>query len=220
GSVDFAEKNYAEAYMVNCAGTENILWAAKDYRSRVVYISTNAVFDGYNGPYSEVNECHPVNAYGSIKRQAEVKVMAYDDWVIIRPFLLYGWPWPGGRQNWVTTIINRLSGGQSMKLVNDVIWQPTYIVDCARTIWQVINSRCEIYHVAADERVNLYEFGLKVAKVFGLDATLLEPVRSDSFPGMATRPPDTSYKLDKITSLGIKLADIGTGLRRMKRDNG
>lgn len=218
GSVDFAEQNYAEAYQVNATGTGNILWAAEDYRAKVVYISTNAVYDGSNPPYTEESELHPINAYGSIKKQAEEKVRTYKwDWLIFRPFLLYGWPWPGGRQNWATLVINKLSRGELVKLVNDVYWQPTYSKDCAKAIWNLINDSYEIYQVAGAERITLYEFGLKVAKVFGLDQGLVEPVDSDYFPTIAPRPRDTHYCLDKLNKAGVEIPDIEAGLRRMKR---
>jgi dTDP-4-dehydrorhamnose reductase len=218
GSVDFAEKNYSTAALVNVDGTENILLAARDYYAKIIYISTNAVFDGENSPYSEASECHPINAYGSIKRQAELKVIQYrSDWQIIRPFLLYGWPWPGGRPNWATLVLDKLSKGESLKLVRDVIWQPTYAQDCARAIWQLsIEAPGGVYHVASDERVTLYEFGQKVAKVWGLDAGLLRPVGSEEFTGMAPRPRDTTYNLDKIKGLGVELDGIEAGLEQMK----
>lgn len=218
GSVDFAEKNYSIAAQVNIEGTENILWAARDYHAKVVYISTNAVFDGLNPPYSEDDKCQPVNRYGSIKRQAEERVMQRrGEWQIIRPFLLYGWPWPNGnRGNWATIIIDKLSKGEQLKLVNDVVWQPTYVVDCALAIWQLSTQKGGIYHVASDERATLYDFGLKVAKVWGLDSSLLAPVDSSEFATMAPRPKDTTYDLGKIKALGIELDGIEAGLQRMK----
>lgn len=218
GSVDFAEKNYSDAALVNIQGTENILWAARDYYAKVIYISTNAVFDGKQPPYDESSKCHPINAYGSIKRQAEERVMQYrSQWQIIRPFLLYGWPWPGGRPNWATLVIDKLSKAQPLKLVNDVIWQPTYAQDCAKAIWELSGEASGIYHVASSERVTLYEFGQKVAKGWGLDGGLLGPVGSDHFAGMAPRPRDTTYNLDKIKGLGIGLDGIEAGLSKMKQ---
>lgn len=220
GSVDFAEKNYSDAALVNVQGTENILWAARDYYAKVIYISTNAVFDGTNPPYSEESKCQPINRYGSIKRQAEELVMAYrGQWQIIRPFLLYGWPWPGGRPNWATLVIDKLSKGESLKLVNDVVWQPTYAQDCASAIWKLSTEAQGIYHVASPERTTLYDFGLKVAKAWELDEALLQPVNSSHFAMMAPRPRDTTYNLDKIKALGIELDNIEKGLIRMKRAN-
>jgi len=218
GSVDFAERNYLDASLVNLEGTGNILWVSKDYGAKVVYISTNAVFDGENSPYSEKNECHPINRYGSIKKQAEKKVRQYQfQWQIIRPFLLYGWPWPGGRANWVTLILDKLGKGESLKLVNDVVWQPTYAIDCAKAIWQLSKEAQGIYHVASEERATLYDFGLKVAEGWSLEAELLQPVSSSEFAGMAPRPRDTTYNLDKVKGLGIELDGIEAGLKRMKK---
>ncbi len=217
GSVDFAENNYSTARLVNVEGTDNILKVARDYHAKVIYISTNAVFDGKNPPYSEDSPCHPINAYGSIKLQAEQAVKGYrGDWQIIRPFLLYGWPWPGGRPNWATLVIDKLSKGEALKLVNDVIWQPTYAQDCATAIWKLADEAQGIYHVASSEQATLYDFGLKVAKVWGLDAELLKPVGSDEFKTMAPRPKDTTYSLEKIKGLGIQLDGIETGLQKMK----
>lgn len=218
GSVDFAEKNYSDAALVNLEGTKNILWAARDYWAKVIYISTNAVFAGKQPPYNESCPCNPINAYGSIKKQAEQKVMEYhSQWQIIRPFLLYGWPWPGGRPNWATLVIDKLTKDEPLKLVNDVVWQPTYVEDCAKAIWQLTTERQGIYHVASEERSTLYDFGLKVAKVWGLDEALLEPVDSSHFATMAPRPKDTTYSLDKIKALGIELDGIEAGLERMKQ---
>lgn len=217
GSVDFAEKNYSDASQVNLQGTENLLWAAQDYHAKVIYISTNAVFDGENPPYNEASRCKPVNAYGSIKLQAEQAVKGYKyGWQIIRPFLLYGWPWPGGRANWVTLILDKLGKGEQLKLVNDVVWQPTYSLDCAEAIWELSTKDNGVYHVASDEVATLYQFGLKVAKVWGLDPKLLWPVSSDEFKTMAPRPRDTTYNLDKVKGLGIKLSNIEEGLVKMK----
>jgi dTDP-4-dehydrorhamnose reductase len=219
GSVDFAEKNYSDAALVNVQGTENILWAARDYYAHVIYISTNAVFDGKQPPYSEASQCQPINAYGSIKKQAEQKVLQYrSKWQIVRPFLLYGWPWPGGRPNWATLVIDKLSKGETLKLVNDVVWQPTYAQDCATAIWKLAGEAQGIYHVASPERTTLYQFGLKVADIWGLNSSLLSEVNSSHFATMAPRPRDTTYNLDKIKELGIELDKVEAGLRRMKEE--
>ncbi len=217
GSVDFAENNYSTARLVNVEGTENILKVARDYHAKVIYISTNAVFDGNHPPYDEESGCHPINAYGSIKLQAEQAVKQYrGDWQIIRPFLLYGYPWPGGRPNWATLVIDKLSKGEPLKLVNDVIWQPTYAQDCAAAIWKLATEGQGIYHVASWESTNLFEFGLEVAEIWKLDRNLLQPVPSSEFATMAPRPKDTTYNLEKIAALGIKLDGIREGLQKMK----
>ena len=216
GSVDYAEFNYQEVKNVNVIGTENILAAAKDHDAKMVFISTNAVFSGNNPPYSEKRTRSPINLYGKLKRDAENRVMDSKNWLVIRPFLLYGWPWSGGRTNWVTSIIDTVTAGISTLMVNDIVWQPTYVIDVAETIWKLLETNNEIYHIASSERVTLYNLALKVAKVFDLDISLIQPVPSSHFKSIAKRPKDTTYDLSKLSKLGIELSNIESGLEKMK----
>lgn len=215
GSVDFAESHFTETHMVNVIGTRNIIKSCRDIDASLVYISTNAVFSGDNPPYSEDSECHPINRYGSIKKEAEQSVIASRNWLIIRPFLLYGWPYPGGRQNWMTTILSKLAKGESCNLVNDVYWQHTSVEDLALAIWKIIqeSNQEEIYHVASDDRMTLYDFGLKVAQIFRGNTEGINPISSDKIKGLAPRPKDTTFNLDKIHKLGIKMKSVEEGLK-------
>lgn len=218
GSVDYAEKNYQEVRQVNVTGTENVLWSAEEYKAKVIYISTNAVFEGVNPPYSEDSPQQPVNSYGLIKKQAEQAVKQSKRWLILRPFLLYGWPWDKGRGNWVTLTIDRLRQEKPLKLVNDVVWQPTYAGDMAKAIWKLLEVENEVFNVAARDRMTLYELGVKVADAWGLDSSLIEPVGSDYFQGIARRPYDTSYDLRKLDGTGVEMSGIETGLKLTKAE--
>ncbi len=219
GSVDYAEDHRDEVSGVNFLGTKNVIEAARDYAARIVYISTNAVFSGNLPPYDEKSSLEPINAYGAIKTQAEryVRDVALE-WTIIRPFLLYGWPYQGGRNNWANAIIEKFRGGLgSFKMVNDHYWQPTYAPDCAEAIWKLLFQKGNhIFNVASQERATLYEFGLKVCDVFGLEKNLIQPVGSEYFPSIAKRPVDTTYDLKKLKGMGIVLSDIKTGLEKMR----
>lgn len=220
GSVDYAQNNsgYQSVFDVNVTGANHIIDACNGYKSKLVYISTNAVYAGDCPPYSENSPLKPVNSYGAIKATAERIVMdRARKWLIIRPFLLYGWPWPEGRTNWAVKLIEGLKD-KSYKLVHDHIWQPTYAGDMAAAIWKLSDQDREIYNVAAMERATLYEFGLKVCDVFGLEKQLIEPVDSDYFPTMAPRPKDTTYDLGKLSASGIILSDIRTGLEKMRME--
>jgi len=218
GSVDYTESHYAETRQVNVLGTENLLRVSQDAKALFVYISTNAVFSGNNPPYSEDDDRNPVNAYGRIKREAENIVKMYRNWLIIRPFMLYGWPYPGGRGNWFTAILSLLSSGETVKLVDDTYWQPSLALDVAQAIWRLIQPDIAkgIYHVASDDRMTLYQFGLKIAAEWGYDIGLIEPISSSSLNLKAIRPVDTTFKLDKIHGLGIKLRSVEEGLKALK----
>jgi len=218
GSVDYTESHFTETRNVNVLGTENVLKAAQDAKALFVYISTNAVFDGSAPPYDETHHRQPVNRYGSIKREAENIVIASRNWLIIRPFMLYGYPYPGGRGNWFTAILSLLGGNETVKLVDDTYWQPSLALDVAQAIWRLIElgKRDEIYHVASDERMSLYGFGLHVAQAWDYDFRLIEPISSTSLKGIALRPRDTTFKLDKIHELGIELRSVEEGLKVLK----
>lgn len=218
GSVDHAEKNYQEVYQVNVNGTDNILTAAKDYEAKIIYISSNAVFDGESPPYSEDSACNPVNAYGKIKLQAERLVKDSKHWLIIRPFLLYGRHFVGGRRNWATLTVDKLRESNIMTIVNDTYWMPTYAKDCAKAIWKLLEYESEIFHVAGPDTVSLFEFVSKVAVVFWLKSENIKPVGSNFFPNIAPRPRDTTYDLSKINALGIKLSGIEKGLKKMRKN--
>ena len=220
GSVDYTEDHYEQVREVNVTGLSHIIDACNGYKSKLAYISTNAVYSGDNPPYNENSPLEPVNAYGIIKREAERLVRSYaNKWLIFRPFMLYGWHYLGGRTNWMIKIRHQLTIGNEQQLVNDVIWQPTYAIDAAETIWKLLfQFDREIFNIASPERVTLYEFGLKVCEVFKLDSKLLKPIKTSSLSSLnvAKRPKDTTYDLIKLSLQGIILSDIKTGLEAMR----
>ncbi len=216
GDVEQAEKYYVRTAEVNIKATAGLHKLAQEYDAQFVYISSNAVYDGSNPPYNEQSERNPINRYGSVKKQAENVVMAGRNWLIIRPFMLYGHPYPQGRLNMYNVIFKRLLDGLDMKLVDDIYWQPTSVIDAAEIIWQLIQqSKTEqIYNIAPNEKpMTLYKFGQKIAKTFGFDVDLLSPVDSDAFPSIAPRPVNTQYDVSKLEAMGIKMLKVNKGLK-------
>jgi dTDP-4-dehydrorhamnose reductase len=217
GSVDYTETHYDEVRAVNFVGTQHIVKAANKHNAKMIYISSNAVYSGRNPPYSESMATYPVNLYGKIKRLSEEYITSHaNSWLIIRPFLLYGWPHSGGRGNWASSIVAQLENKKGYKLVDDNIWMPTYAPDCAKAIWKLMENENDIFNVAGPEESTLYQFGLQVCDVFGLDKRLLKPVSIGIFDYIAARPQDTTYDLIKLNGAGIKLSDLKTGLEQMK----
>ncbi len=220
GSVDYAEDNYQEVRQVNVLGVEKVINAAKLHNSKFVYISSNAVYAGDNHPYSENDRTDPINAYGLLKKKAEQLVMQSNlDFVIIRPFMLFGWPFSGGRTNWAKSIVESLEMGQTVNLVNDTFWQPTYAASCAAAVWDLgLSEVNEIFNVASSEKMTLYEFGCKIAAVWDLDIQFLNSVSSDYFTSISKRPVDTTYDLTKLTDRYGVLPTVKDGLRSMKNE--
>jgi len=218
-SVDFCEKSYEEAWKSNVAGTANVIGQCREHGSKLIYISTNAVFNGRKAPYSESDIPEPINAYGRIKLECErlVKNSGLRH-AIIRPILMYGWNDIHERQNPVTWIAEKLESGDRINMVNDVYENPLFNYSCAEAVWASIRKKAEgIYHVAGSDIVNRYEFAIHVADVFGLNKDMISAVTSDFFPGIAPRPRDTSYNTEKMErGLGVRPLGLDEGLLRMR----
>jgi len=218
--VDWCQKNPLKAETINVRGTQILCDAASEYSARVVYVSTNAVFDGEHAPYAEKDKCHPVNHYGEVKYRAEWAVRQYKGWwTIVRPILLYGWPPPWGRQNWASRVYNAVERGQDLRVVNDTVTQPTYAGWAADAIWRLVEgNHGGIYHLGGETVCTLFDFALECAKAWGANGASIVPASSDDFPTIAPRPRDTTYDLAKIRSI-IEPIDIETGLAQMLEEH-
>lgn len=221
GDVDDVEQNPDGAARSDLIGTINMVKLAELFGCKLVTISSNAVFDGYNPPYSEDSPRNPVNVYGKIKSLADDVVQKSSiDWMIIRPILLFGWPYHGGRGNWGSKIISALSDGKEVRLVTDMITQPTYAGHLALCIWKLIKEEKwkEVYHIAPTEKMSLYEFGLQIAEVCDFDKNLIKPAKLSDFKQIAPRPKDTTFELSKMQEAGMVLKMVRHGILEMKEE--
>lgn len=218
-SVDYVEKHYAESLESNLVGTLNITSACRRAEIPLVYVSTNAVFDGLKPPYSEEYPVNPVNKYGRIKVECERLVReTLEHYTIMRPILMYGWNHAVTRPNPATWIYEKLMRGEAIDMVDDVTENPLYNVECGRLLWAITDKKpAGIIHAAGKDAVNRWQFALKVAEVFGLDASLIRRVPSSHFPSIAARPPNTTLDTRRMAhDLGVKPITVEEGLRAMK----
>lgn len=211
-NVDYVERNYAEAYNVNIIGTRIMLELSEEHRAKFVLISSNAVFRGDNPPYNEISDRQPVNRYGAMKREAETLVMAARDYLIFRPMMLYGYPHLNGRNNPLTIFEPRLFKDKPVKAVDDIYWQPASAKDAARIIWQLLEYKNEVFNLAPDETLTLYDFAVKLAKHLSKPKKLVEAVPNSFFNLPAPRPVNTSYDVSKLRGLGIRMLKVDEGL--------
>ncbi len=221
GSVDFAERNREETRKVNVGGTEVVAALCQKFKSRLIYTSSNAVFDGHTPFYSETAPVSPINYYGQLKVEAENIVRESSvPWAIVRPILMYGWPYQDERENPVAWWVRSLKDGKSIKIVDNVFSKPLPAWLCAEVIWEVIRQlRTGIYHAAGRDHLSLYQFALLTAEVFDLDANLITPVPDSYFPEIAPRPQDTSFDTTKMEhELGVNPIGVKDGLARMKSE--
>jgi len=218
-NVDLAETDYSLAYEVNVEGTVNVINACKRHRSKLIFLSSNAVYNGDHPPYDEEAPRSSVNSYGNMKIQCEDLISNCGlNFSIIRAILMYGWHYPSARANPVTNWIANLKNDKPIKVVDDRFSQPLFAQDCANTVWSIINQQADgIYNVAGPDRLSLFDFAIKVADVFNFNKDLITPVPSNYFPNIAPRPVDTSFIIDKIRNqLLIQPRGIDEGLKLMK----
>lgn len=217
-NVDYVERHPDEAIWSNVSGTENLVEACNFFRKRLIYISTNAVFNGTRAPYREGDVVGPVNEYGRIKVQCERLVEQKSKFYsIARPILMYGWNYPSRRLNPVTWLLDKLGRGQAVSMVTDVCENPLFYLQAGEALWSLTaRPDVRLVHLAGGEIVNRYELALSVARVFGFDASLIKPVDSSCFKGLAPRPPDTSFTTDVIErELKVVPIRLEEGLRMM-----
>mgnify|MGYP001618441921 FL=1 len=222
-SVDYVEKHYAESLESNIVGTLNVTSACRQRDIHLVYISTNAVFDGKHAPYRESDPVRPVNKYGLLKVECERLVSeTLKHYTIVRPILMYGWNHIVTRPNPATWIYDKLMRGEAVQLVSDVYENPLFNRQCGRALWAVVKKKPEgIFHFAGKDVVSRHRFALRLAEVFGLDASLISPVKSSFFPTIAPRPKNTSFLTTRMErELGVPAMTLEAGLREMKATMG
>ena len=218
--VDKCETDREWAWSVNAEGTKNIAQACAKLGVKLIYVSTDYVFDGRRGLYSEEDEANPVNYYGLTKLKGEEFVKGLcEDFIVARTSVLYGWH--PRRLNFATWVIDSLRNGRRISVVEDHYNSPTFANELAEMIMRLVEVDASgVYHVAGGERVSRYEFATKVAEVFQLDKAFILPVKmNDLGVWIARRPRDSSLCLNKFCmQTGIRSIPLNQALNKMKID--
>lgn len=217
-NVDKCEMDKEYALKVNTVGTKILAEACRKRGAKIVYVSTDYVFNGEKGLYKEEDKPHPINHYGLTKLKGENYVMKLcKDYVIVRTSVLYGWHrW---KPNFVTWVITSLKTGRTITVVDDHFNSPTLADNLGEAIFEVIEKDLiGLYHVSGRERISRFEFALKIADNFNLDSSLVKPIKMDQLKvWVAKRPRDSSLCMNKIQKeLKVKLLNVEEGLHRMR----
>jgi len=184
--VDGSESKADLAYKVNSLGTRNVAVACKEIDSAMVYICTDYVFDGTKGSsYYEYDQTNPQSIYGKTKLAGEIYIRdILSKFYIVRTSWLYGRHGP----NFVKTMLDLAKTTDKISVVNDQIGSPTYTVDLATAIAELIKKPLYgIYHITNSEHCSWYEFAREIFDVAGIEVDLT-PVKTEEFPRPAPRP--------------------------------
>lgn len=213
---DECELNRSQAYKVNVEGTANMLQAAAGCQSHFLYVSTDFIFDGEKGMYSEEDMPYPVNYYGQTKLDGEELVKKYSgSWAIARTVLVYGKPL-AGRANILSVVKEKLEKGEPCNIVSDQIRTPTYVEDLAAGILLIIEKKATgIYHLSGREVLTPYDMACRTAAYLQLDASLIKNVTASTFSQPAIRPLKTGFDITKAKKeLGFTPIPFDEGLKK------
>ncbi|WP_347157720.1 SDR family oxidoreductase [Pontibacter chitinilyticus] len=206
-NVDECETNHAEALKLNRDAVQYLVEVCERYHVHLIHVSTDFIFDGEDGPYTEEAEANPVNFYGQTKRLAEELVKnATCKWTILRTVLVYGVVHDYGRSNIVLWVRDSLQAGKVIKVVTDQFRTPTLAEDLAMGCWLAAEHNAEgIFNISGSEMLTPYDMALQVADFFALDKALIDKANATTFTQTAKRPARTGFDISKaVQELGYR----------------
>lgn len=200
-NVDECERNPERAFQVNSELPAALARAAARHGFRLVHLSTDAVFDGQRGNYSEEDTPNPLSVYARSKWLAEQRVLEACPQALVARVNFYGWSLSGQRSLGEFFYYN-LKEGRPVKGFTDVYFCPLEATQLADLLLRLVEKGAAgLYHVVSSECQSKYEFGLSIARRFGLDERLIEPVSVAESGLVARRSPDLRLRTDKLAAV-------------------
>lgn len=200
-AVDAAEDQVELCRKINAEGTENIAKVCKELDIKMMYISTDYVFDGEGTrPWEPDDERHPLNVYGLTKYEGELAVEKYlDKFFTIR----IAWVFGVNGKNFIKTMLKLSETHDELNVVDDQIGSPTYTYDLAVLLVDMIETeKYGRYHATNEGLCSWYEFACEIFRQAGRDVKV-NPVSSDEFPTKAKRPHNSRMDKSKLTENGF-----------------
>ncbi len=195
-NVDYCETHPDEAYRHNVLGVKHVVQASRPL-AKLVYFSSDYIFDGLNGPYREDEPANPLCVYGRQKLIAEHYIALHAPaYLIIRTTVVYGWETQG--KNFIYRLLQSLRQGQTITVPDDQVGNPTYAPDLILAVLELVHGQASgVFNVAGRERVSRYEFALAAARAFGMPTGLIQPVSTKDLGQTAPRPLSAGFHVDK-----------------------
>lgn len=215
--VDYCELHPEETRRVNVSGTLNVARACRELGARMIFFSSDYVFDGAKGNYDEEDAVCPLNEYGRQKAETEECILALSsNNLVIRTASAYGWQ--REPKNFALQVMKKLLNGEAMPVVSDRHVSPTYAENLAEVTAGLAGMAVDgIFHVVGSDHLTRYEFAHIVAHVFGLDGSRLSPAPAAQFEAPAKRPQDAVLLTDKVRKIvPTPLVGARQGLAHMR----
>lgn len=210
-AVDKAEDENELCYSVNVLGTKYVAEACKEINAKMVYISTDYVFDGEGDkPFEVTDNPNPINYYGQTKYEGELEVQkSLKKYFIVR----ISWVFGSNGNNFVKTMLRLGKERDEISVVADQIGSPTYTYDLAKLLAEMITTdKFGIYHATNEGYCSWYEFACEIFKQAGIDVKV-NPIKTEDYPTRAKRPKNSrmnKYQTNEVFK--IKLRSYNTAI--------
>lgn len=202
-AVDKAEDEKELCYLVNVLGTKYVAEACKETDAKMVYISTDYVFDGEgNQPFEVTDKPNPINYYGQTKFEGELEVQKLlNQYYIVR----ISWVFGVNGNNFVKTMLRLGKEREEVSVVADQVGSPTYTKELAKLLLEMIETdKFGTYHITNEGYCSWYEFACEIFKKSRIDVKV-NPIRSEDYPTKVKRP-----KNSRLSSYAAITANFGT----------
>jgi len=217
-NVDQNEIDKDSAIKINTEGPKNVLAACKKIDSKLIFMSTDFVFDGKKqGNYTEDDTPNPLSHYAKTKYDAELAIIHSEvEYTICRTAVLYGWN--PQKLNFITWLLEKLNNNEKLTIVTNQINNPTYVKNLAEIILKLVEKDTSgIYHTVGKDSLSRYEMALKCAEIFNYNTNLIIPI--NEINQKALRPNNASLDITKLKRLigsDINIYSLEEGLEDMK----
>jgi dTDP-4-dehydrorhamnose reductase len=214
-NVDACENDPEAAERLNTWLPGEVAAQCAKHGSQLVYISTDAVFDGADGGYTEEDTPNPLSVYARTKLEGEEAVFAAMLEAVVTRINIFGWSAAANR-SLAEFFYYNLAAGKPLKGFTDVMFCPILVNDLAGVFAQIFEKQLSgLYHLVSPMGLSKYQFGVRIAEMFGFDPAAIEPVKVADFGLKAARSPLLTLDTSKLSNaLGDDLPDVFDGLER------
>lgn len=220
GGTDACELEPGLAERYHFGNGKNLTDAAAHSGAKLIQISTDYVFDGANGPYSESDSTAPISKLGEAKLKLErYMIQRLPDSLIIRTSFVYSWTPTSATKNFAMQVYESCRNHQVMQIPNDQVGNATYAPNFSTVLLEMVGQKLSgIYHVAGTTRCSKFDWAMKMAEAFDLNPRFLQGVSTNTLSQPGPRPLQSGFVLDKIKKerLNTRLLSLEEGLADMK----
>ena len=204
-NVDLCEEEKELCDLINVAAVGYLADACQNNKTHLIQISTDFIFDGENGPYTELDEPNPLSYYGLSKLHSEQILESHDvEWTVLRTIIVFGVGENLSKSNIVLWAKEMLKNGKEMSIIDDQFRAPTLAEDLADACILAVKKKAfGIFNASGKDIMSIFEMVERIGKFYGYSTDNLNRISTDTLNQKAARPPKTGFVLDKaINNLG------------------